>query len=255
MAKIWTSACSTCTRACIEGERTGRRRGWRYPSRDTTACCTGRQDRPEGSCGCDPDTDLRGGVPWLRVPAGPRDALDALAYGIERRKVNWIVDADIRAYFDTIPRDWLITFLKYRIGDRRVLIRKWLNAGVMERHRCRDAAGRDCQPLRTYSCTTCLICGSTRRPKVPDGQAIIVRDDIVVRFQHKRDAEQYLRDVRERPLRSRPAPGQDSSCRVRPVRHGELPEARVRLPGLQALLHEDPDRTVQARSQNGSQGP
>ncbi len=51
------------------------------------------------------------------------------------------------------------------------------------------------------------------------------------------------------------SPGQDSSCRVRPVRHGELPEARVRLPGFQALLHEDPDRTVQARSQNGSQGP
>ncbi len=142
----------------------------------------------------------------------------------------------------------MITFLEYR--DRRVLIRKWLNAGVMERHRCRDAAGRDCQPLRTYSCTTCLICGSTRRPKVPDGQAIIVRDDIVVGFQHKRDAEQYLRDVRERPLWSHP-----DNRRVRPVRHGELPEARVRLPGFQALLHEDPDRTVQARSQNGSQGP
>ena len=63
-----------------------------------------------------------------------RAALDALAFGIERRKVSWIADADLRAYFDTIPRDWLITFLEHRIGDRRVirLIRKWLNAGVMD---------------------------------------------------------------------------------------------------------------------------
>ena len=70
----------------------------------------------------------------FRPGRGAHDALDALAFGIERRKVSWIVDADLRAYFDTIPRDWLITFLEHRIGDRRVirLIRKWLNAGVIE---------------------------------------------------------------------------------------------------------------------------
>ena len=70
----------------------------------------------------------------FRPGRGAHDALDALAFGIERRKVSWIVDADLRAYFDTIPRDWLVTFLEHRIGDRRVirLIRKWLNAGVME---------------------------------------------------------------------------------------------------------------------------
>ena len=70
----------------------------------------------------------------FRPGRGAHDALDALAFGIERRKVNWIVDADLKAYFDTIPRDWLITFLEYRIGDRRVtrLIRKWLKAGVMD---------------------------------------------------------------------------------------------------------------------------
>ena len=62
------------------------------------------------------------------------DALDALAYGIERRKVNWIVDADIRTFFDAIDRDRLLRFVERRIGDRRVLrlLRKWLNAGVME---------------------------------------------------------------------------------------------------------------------------
>ena len=70
----------------------------------------------------------------FRPGRGAHDALDALAFGIGRRKVNWIVDADVRAYFDTIPRDWLMTFVEYRIGDRRVtrLIRKWLSAGVMD---------------------------------------------------------------------------------------------------------------------------
>ena len=65
---------------------------------------------------------------------GAHDALDALAYGIEKRKVSWIVDADVRAYFDTISRDWLVRFVEHRIGDRRLirLLRKWLNAGVME---------------------------------------------------------------------------------------------------------------------------
>ena len=57
----------------------------------------------------------------FRPGRGAHDALDALAFGIERRKVSWIVDADLRAYFDTIPRDWLITFLEHRIGDRRVI--------------------------------------------------------------------------------------------------------------------------------------
>ena len=70
----------------------------------------------------------------FRPGRGAHDALDALAYGIERRKVNWIADADIRAFFDQLDRGWLIKFVEHRIGDRRVirLISKWLGAGVME---------------------------------------------------------------------------------------------------------------------------
>ena len=70
----------------------------------------------------------------FRPGRGAHDALDALAFGIERRKVNWIVDADIRAFFDRLSRDQLLRFLEHRIGDNRVLrlITKWLNAGVME---------------------------------------------------------------------------------------------------------------------------
>ena len=73
----------------------------------------------------------------FRPGRGAHDALDALAYAIERRKVNWILDADIRGYFDSISRDWLTRFLEHRIGDRRVLrlITKWLRAGVLEEGR------------------------------------------------------------------------------------------------------------------------
>ena len=62
------------------------------------------------------------------------DALDALAYVIERRQVRFIVDADIRKFFDMVDQDWVIRFLEHRIGDKRVirLIIKWLKAGVME---------------------------------------------------------------------------------------------------------------------------
>jgi len=76
----------------------------------------------------------------FRPGRGAHDALDAVAFGIEKRRVNWIVDADIRSYFDRIDRDWLIRFLEHRIGDRRVirLIAKWLNAGVMEGGKWQD---------------------------------------------------------------------------------------------------------------------
>ena len=87
----------------------------------------------------------------FRPGRGAHDALDALAFGMYRRKVNWVVDADIRAYFDRIDRNWLVRFLEHRIGDRRVirLIAKWLNAGVMEGAEWKDdlpghPAGCDC---------------------------------------------------------------------------------------------------------------
>ena len=149
----------------------------------------------------------------FRPGRGAHDALDALAFGIERRKVSWIVDADLRAYFDTIPRDWLITFLEHRIGDRRVirLIRKWLNAGVIESGSWADTGmgtpqGAIVSPVLANVFLHYVLdvwFHKKWRPNVPDGEAIIVRyaDDIVVGFQHKRDAERYLRDVRERLAR------------------------------------------------------
>ena len=70
----------------------------------------------------------------FRPGRNAHDALDALAFVIERRKVNFIVDADIRKFFDMVDQQWLVRFLEHRIGDKRVirLIIKWLKAGVME---------------------------------------------------------------------------------------------------------------------------
>jgi group II intron reverse transcriptase/maturase len=80
------------------------------------------------------EADFLGFSYGFRPGRGPHDALDALATGITRTNVNWILDADIAGFFDTLSHQWLIRFLEYRIGDRRVirLIRKWLTAGVVE---------------------------------------------------------------------------------------------------------------------------
>src|SRR3954464_4976650 len=76
----------------------------------------------------------------FRPGRSQHDALDALAYGIKTRKVNWILDADVRSFFDTLSREWLVRFVEHRIGDRRIirLIQKWLKAGVLEEDRWRE---------------------------------------------------------------------------------------------------------------------
>jgi RNA-directed DNA polymerase len=80
------------------------------------------------------EEDFLGFSYGFRPGRSQHDALDALAVGITRTRVNWILDADIRSFFDTVSHDWLIRFVEHRIGDRRMvrLIRKWLKAGVME---------------------------------------------------------------------------------------------------------------------------
>jgi RNA-directed DNA polymerase len=80
------------------------------------------------------EVDFRGFSYGFRPGRSPHQALDALNVGITRRKVNWILDADIRGFFDHVNHEWLITFLEHRIGDRRVirLIQKWLKAGTLE---------------------------------------------------------------------------------------------------------------------------
>src|ERR1700757_3074951 len=80
------------------------------------------------------EEDFLGFSYGFRPGRGPHDALDALMVGITSRKVNWILDADIRSFFDTVSQVWLIRFVEHRVGDKRIvrLIRKWLRSGVLE---------------------------------------------------------------------------------------------------------------------------
>src|SRR5947199_5516849 len=80
------------------------------------------------------EEDFLGFSYGFRPGRGAHDAMDALVVGIESKKVNWILDADIRSFFDEISREKLVRFLEHRIGDPRIirLIQKWLKAGVLE---------------------------------------------------------------------------------------------------------------------------
>ena len=146
----------------------------------------------------------------FRPGRGAHDALDALAFGIERRKVNWIIDADIRAFFDRLSRDHLLRFLEHRIGDKRILrlIAKWLNAGVMEDDEWKD----DLQGTPQGAVVSPILANvylhyvldlwfqKKWRARQATGDTIIVRyaDDFVVGCQRKADAEQFLHDLKER---------------------------------------------------------
>jgi group II intron reverse transcriptase/maturase len=80
------------------------------------------------------EEDFLGFSYGFRPGRRPHDALDALSVAIERKKVNWVLDADVKEFFTNLDHDWLTRFLEHRIADKRVLrlIRKWVNAGVIE---------------------------------------------------------------------------------------------------------------------------
>ena len=149
----------------------------------------------------------------FRPGRGAHDALDALAYGIERCSINWILDADIRSYFDRIDRRWLLRFLEHRIGDRRVirLIAKWLHAGAMDEGEWRDnlrgtPQGSVVSPILAniyLHYVLDLWFQKKWRTQTARGATLIVRygDDFVVGFQHRQDAERFLDDLKERLAR------------------------------------------------------
>jgi len=146
----------------------------------------------------------------FRPGRGAHNALDALTVGLKRRKINWVVDCDIRAFFDNVSRSWLIRFLEHRIGDKRVirLIIKWLNAGVMEAGEWRDnlrgtPQGSVASPILAniyLHYVLDLWFQKKWRSREVEGDTVIVRyaDDFVVGFQHKWDAERFLNAVKER---------------------------------------------------------
>jgi RNA-directed DNA polymerase len=136
-------------------------------------------------------------------------ALDALAVGIERRKVRWVLDADIRDYFSSLDHSWLVKFLEHRIADKRVLrlIQRWLKAGVIE-----DGVWAETLEGTPQGASISTLLSNVFLHYVFDlwvhqwrrrharGDMVVVRfaDDFVVGFQHRDDAERFWADLRER---------------------------------------------------------
>jgi RNA-directed DNA polymerase len=157
------------------------------------------------------EADFRGFSYGFRPGRGPHDALDALAVGIERKKVNWVLDADIRDFFTSVDRGWLERFLRHRIADERVLrlIGKWLAAGVMEEGVWSEGAGTpqgaSASPLlaNVYLHYVLDLWVEWWRRHRARGDVIIVRfaDDFICGFQHQRDARRFLADLRQRMAR------------------------------------------------------
>jgi len=136
-------------------------------------------------------------------------ALDALYVGLLRGKVNWVLDLDIRVFFDSIDHGWLVKFVEHRIVDRRVvrLIQKWLNAGVLEegrRVRMKEGTpqGGSASPLlaNIYLHYAFDLWVQAWGRKQAAGAMVVVRyaDDIVLGFQRKTDAERMYKELSER---------------------------------------------------------
>jgi RNA-directed DNA polymerase len=145
----------------------------------------------------------------FRPGRGTHDALDALCVGIHSKKVSFILDADIRSFFDEINQQWLIRFLEHRIGDRRIirLIQKWLKAGVLEEgvvsvSEKGTGQGSVISPLlaNIYLHYALDLWAVRWRRRDATGDMIFVRyaDDFIVGFQHESDALRFLDEMRER---------------------------------------------------------
>jgi group II intron reverse transcriptase/maturase len=155
------------------------------------------------------EEDFLGFSYGFRPGRSPHDALDALSVGIVRKKVNYVLDADIRDFFTQLDQSWLEKFLEHRIADKRVLrlIQKWLRAGVIEDGEWSEsldgtAQGASVSPLlsNVYLHYAFDLWADQWRRRYARGDVILSRfaDDYVAGFEHREDAERFLADLRDR---------------------------------------------------------
>ena len=155
------------------------------------------------------DTDFLGFSYGFRPGRSPHEALDALSTGLLTKKVNWVLDADIQSFFDTLEHGWLVKFVEHRVGDRRAvrLIQKWLNAGLLEdgertRSEVGTVQGGSISPLlaNLYLHYVFDLWVHWWRQTQAKGDVVVVRfaDDCVVGFQHRHEAERFWAELRAR---------------------------------------------------------
>jgi group II intron reverse transcriptase/maturase len=155
------------------------------------------------------EEDFKGFSYGFRRGRSQHDALDALTVGITRKKVNWVLDLDVRSFFDKVDHKWLVKFVEHRIADRRIVrvIQKWLKAGVMEDGRWFETEegtpqGSAISPslANLYLHHILDLWVEAWRKKVAKGDVIVVRyaDDAVLGFQYREEAERFLEQLQKR---------------------------------------------------------
>ena len=155
------------------------------------------------------EVDFKGFSYGFRPGRSPHQALDALTVGIQRKKVNWILDADVMGFFDNLSHEWALKFIEHRVADQRMLrlIRKWLKAGVSEDGQWSETdkgtpQGAVASPLiaNVYLHYLFDLWADVWRRKAARGDVIIVRyaDDVVLGFQQRADAVRFLEAFKER---------------------------------------------------------
>jgi RNA-directed DNA polymerase len=155
------------------------------------------------------ETDFLGFSYGFRPKRDQHKALDALYVGMYEKRVNWVLDLDVRSYFDKLSHTWLVQFLQHRIADRRVLrlIQKWLKAGVLEEGKWTVAEegspqGGSASPLlaNIYLHYVFDLWVQAWRKKQAQGDVIVVRfaDDALVGFEFKTEAERFWKELKER---------------------------------------------------------
>jgi RNA-directed DNA polymerase len=155
------------------------------------------------------EEDFLGFSYGFRPGRSQHDALDALSYALLKKKVNYILDADIRSFFDNLDKSWLIKFMELRVADPRILrlIQKWLKAGVMEDGKWLETQtgtpqGSVISPLlaNVYLHYAFDLWVNVWRKKWAPGEVVVIRyaDDTIVGFQYQSDADRFLVNLRER---------------------------------------------------------
>jgi len=145
----------------------------------------------------------------FRSGRSQHDALDALSYALLKKKVNYILDADVRSFFDNLDKGWMIRFIEHRVADPRILrlIQKWLKAGVMEEGKWSEPKtgtpqGSVISPLlaNVYLHYAFDLWVNVWRNKRAQGEVVAVRyaDDVILGFQYRTDADRFLENLRER---------------------------------------------------------